>query len=312
MGKQPAASSGGRAMSYSSRDRACLGCEKTFRSTGHARCKTCRGTRKDRACINCGRQYRGDQPICNRCRNVERSCIECGRAFRSVSNFVCGRCRTTERDCYGCGRTYRGHGRLCGTCLVRERDCVECSTTFVGGRALCNRCLYSPRICTRCGASFPSASNRICPACRTIERICSGCGRTFRAATNTVCLTCYFRSMPDGGTAAYRTYSNARRARVRAAEVTGPVPRETYTAIAASGPCVYCGDRASTVDHVRPLSRGGAEHPANLVPACQSCNSSKGSRLLTEWDAGRVTYAAKHCPKVAADLADLLTVELTS
>lgn len=48
-------------------------------------------------------------------------------------------------------------------------------------------------------------------------------------------------------------------------------------------PCVYCSATPTSVDHVVPLSRGGTHWEGNLVPACKRCNSSKGTRLLTEW-----------------------------
>ncbi len=51
-----------------------------------------------------------------------------------------------------------------------------------------------------------------------------------------------------------------------------------------SGACFYCGaEKCGGVDHVVPLSRGGAHELANLVGACASCNSSKGAKLLSEW-----------------------------
>jgi len=106
-----------------------------------------------------------------------------------------------------------------------------------------------------------------------------------------------------------RATDNTRRARKRAAEVTGPVSVEVYMAILASGPCVYCGAPAAHVDHVRPLARGGWEHPDNLVPACQSCNLSKHAALLTEWRPDRVSHGATHSVKVSAEL-DRLTTEL--
>lgn len=37
---------------------------------------------------------------------------------------------------------------------------------------------------------------------------------------------------------------------------------------------------AVTVDHVVPRSRGGSDHPNNLVLACFGCNSTKGSTLV--------------------------------
>jgi 5-methylcytosine-specific restriction endonuclease McrA len=97
-----------------------------------------------------------------------------------------------------------------------------------------------------------------------------------------------------------RARNNARRARKRAAEVAGPVPASVYAAIRAEGPCVYCGAPADTVEHITPLARGGWECPDNLVPACASCNSSKGPKLLTEWMPDRVAYAVRISSKVAA------------
>lgn len=50
------------------------------------------------------------------------------------------------------------------------------------------------------------------------------------------------------------------------------------------GVCAYCGSsRTVTADHVVPISRGGTNFPANIRPACKSCNSSKGSKKLSEW-----------------------------
>lgn len=46
------------------------------------------------------------------------------------------------------------------------------------------------------------------------------------------------------------------------------------------GLCWMCGEVADTVDHVKPLSRGGAHMASNLRPACRPCNSRKRDR----WD----------------------------
>lgn len=47
--------------------------------------------------------------------------------------------------------------------------------------------------------------------------------------------------------------------------------------------CAYCDQACETVDHIVPLNRGGDNQKQNLTPACRSCNSSKGDRLLSEW-----------------------------
>jgi 5-methylcytosine-specific restriction endonuclease McrA len=46
--------------------------------------------------------------------------------------------------------------------------------------------------------------------------------------------------------------------------------------------CAYCGQRANSVDHVVPRSRGGGHEWANVVAACSRCNHKKGSHLLAE------------------------------
>jgi 5-methylcytosine-specific restriction endonuclease McrA len=98
---------------------------------------------------------------------------------------------------------------------------------------------------------------------------------------------------------------HARRARKAGAEVAGPVPFAVYRQIRAAGPCVYCDAPATTADHVRPLTQGGHEAEYNLVPACKPCNSSKGARLLSEWDPVRATHGAACSPKVAAEMQRL-------
>ncbi len=67
--------------------------------------------------------------------------------------------------------------------------------------------------------------------------------------------------------------------------------------------CAYC-DRLAvlTVDHVVPLDRGGSHYPENLVPACQSCNSSKRNRLLSEWRGGAHAHIAAFAVEVAASV----------
>jgi len=46
--------------------------------------------------------------------------------------------------------------------------------------------------------------------------------------------------------------------------------------------CQYCGDRAETLDHVLPRSRGGAHTWENVVAACRACNVRKADHLLSE------------------------------
>lgn len=55
--------------------------------------------------------------------------------------------------------------------------------------------------------------------------------------------------------------------------------------------CAYCSSPAVGWDHIIPRSRGGSHSPDNLVPACASCNSQKGSKTADEY---RVWLARKN------------------
>ncbi len=46
--------------------------------------------------------------------------------------------------------------------------------------------------------------------------------------------------------------------------------------------CAYCGQHATTVDHVLPSSRGGRNSWLNTVAACGPCNHRKGNRTPDE------------------------------
>lgn len=64
-----------------------------------------------------------------------------------------------------------------------------------------------------------------------------------------------------------------------------PIPAEGLDALQEwwGGRCAYCGRSATTYDHVFPVSAGGQTRRSNIVPACVSCNSSKGARDPWPW-----------------------------
>jgi 5-methylcytosine-specific restriction enzyme A len=55
--------------------------------------------------------------------------------------------------------------------------------------------------------------------------------------------------------------------------------RKTRTRILTRdhGRCQRCGNPASEVDHIRPVARGGSDHPANLEAICRACNLAKSA-----------------------------------
>jgi hypothetical protein len=45
-------------------------------------------------------------------------------------------------------------------------------------------------------------------------------------------------------------------------------------------PCVYCGAKPESLDHIQPLAHGGANGWPNRAPACHRCNGEKGHATL--------------------------------
>ena len=80
-------------------------------------------------------------------------------------------------------------------------------------------------------------------------------------------------------------YNATRRARNRGAQGSHTVAEWREKLDLLGGCCVYCGrdDVPIHRDHKVPLVRGGTNDIANIVPACASCNSKKGTRTAAEF-----------------------------
>jgi 5-methylcytosine-specific restriction endonuclease McrA len=60
--------------------------------------------------------------------------------------------------------------------------------------------------------------------------------------------------------------------------------------------CGYCGHKATTIDHIRPRSKGGKHVWENVVACCRPCNQKKGNKQLSElsgWKLRSKPYAPK-------------------
>lgn len=97
----------------------------------------------------------------------------------------------------------------------------------------------------------------------------------------------YYKANKEALKAAVRAYEKAhaeegrawrrRRKALLKSYAIGSITPDLLTAKFAywGNRCWMCGGEPATVDHVKPLSKGGAHCLANLRPACVSCNSSK-------------------------------------
>ena len=51
----------------------------------------------------------------------------------------------------------------------------------------------------------------------------------------------------------------------------------------SNGKCVYCGAKATEIDHVVPKANGGTDSTYNLVASCRTCNQKKSNLSLKEF-----------------------------
>ena len=82
----------------------------------------------------------------------------------------------------------------------------------------------------------------------------------------------------------YRMHCNNRRARKRKLPHTLTVEQWGQVKERFNGKCAYCEkEKDLTQEHFVPIAKGGEYTHNNIIPACQSCNSSKGNRDFFEW-----------------------------
>lgn len=120
-------------------------------------------------------------------------------------------------------------------------------------------------------------------------RWCRGCCLWLRSALISqgacrVCLNAEYR-------AHYRRNPRIKAQKVARRRGTDPVPPDAdFVAELFGYSCAYCGGPQQSWDHVIPVVRGGRSEAGNIVPACVSCNSSKGSRDVYVWSDGRPVH----------------------
>lgn len=147
-------------------------------------------------------------------------------------------------------------------------------------------------ICTKCGETKPPSEYyrryRYCKACARRQMAAYASANRERVAEYKAGWLKANRERSRATRAALspeQKWANLHRIRMaRAGVPVGHTAAEWFAVVAlCDGRCVYCGEPATTQDHVIPLSRGGDDGIENVVPACRSCNSSKKDKLPSEW-----------------------------
>lgn len=186
--------------------------------------------------------------------------------------------------CVTCGASFQGHRATAKYC---SEDCR--ALDYMGPRVKCPLPADHPvrveivrqKLIERQAAREVRQPKRSDYAWRT-ARECRGCAAWFSPLYTPRMLDCSVRC-------ARRVARRRRRAHEKGA--LGSWVWSDFMRIARKFGycCAYCGVKPPRLDpdHVVPLSRGGYDSPANLLPACADCNGSKCDKLPDEWATDR-------------------------
>jgi 5-methylcytosine-specific restriction endonuclease McrA len=129
------------------------------------------------------------------------------------------------------------------------------------------------KVCRLCGRGRP-ASEFLAGKAKKPTSACASCRRKRQQQH----IRNFYRSLPPDKR---HELTHKRRAQAYGVE---HVPYSRTEILARWGHrCAYCSALATHLDHVHPLSKGGADVEHNIVPACATCNLSKGAKTLAEW-----------------------------
>lgn len=128
---------------------------------------------------------------------------------------------------------------------------------------------------------LPSSVSIKCPGCGKDSSI-----RLMNRRETTLCFECVFQQV---------VFRWGKRGSVRFGIESRPYKTSVNLSAmkqiilgSSADPCVYCGGKAESVDHIRPKSDGGDSTVRNLAPACLSCNHAKGSKSILLFLVGKV------------------------
>jgi 5-methylcytosine-specific restriction endonuclease McrA len=62
--------------------------------------------------------------------------------------------------------------------------------------------------------------------------------------------------------------------------------------------CGYCGDPATSLDHIIPRFCSGSNNRNNLLPACRRCNANKASAKMEDWYRQQSYFTEENLDKI--------------
>jgi len=117
------------------------------------------------------------------------------------------------------------------------------------------------------------------------------------------CKTCYNIRRRENATKKKHTDSVGSMKRRGESDIEYTHQQWKETVIFFGGKCAYCGrtmrkGERLTKDHLEPVSVGGATTQENVIPACHSCNSSKGASEWRSWFMAQPFFSQERMNKI--------------
>lgn len=222
---------------------------KRFNTHGDATVVKTRPTVPERTCTVCGRhgprnEFWGDRSIHKRCRATFESGVHKDKAGTGVTKW-----------CTGCEKS-----KPLSDFIRNQARCKSCTTDHKRQQQADRRAGREPILCQG-------------PCGRMLDPIAFDPGFV-------TCRRCRFEDNPEK----YRAQWRRRRARKLGAPGKHTAKEWEALKVRYGGLCAYCGIAPGLFrDHVVPLVKGGSDYAANLLPACESCNSSKHDAFPAQW-----------------------------
>lgn len=212
---------------------------------------------------------------------VLKECGYCGASFKPRNrgrdaNKFCSR----ECGLKGQRRRYEGVG---DHCVVYFKQCAACGKPFVARRSL------TPVCSEECRKEIARRKTRARSAGKKeiTETKCKGCGALFTPEYgNKKRMFCSTKCLKSHG---LRVGKSVRRARIRGASAMDRIdPLKVFER--DGWKCKLCGTptpliirgfglpNSPELDHIVPVSKGGAHTYANTQCLCRACNQAKGNK----------------------------------
>lgn len=221
--------------------------------------------------------------VCSRC-----CCSKRASEFyksRAAKDGLCSICKACEKKRDRRQTRPTPDRKVCSACSVEKSSAAfnKNSRASDGLQSACRMCNIEYEESRVRKQRVPSPEHKMCSMCNLVKvksefskMSASRDGLQYR------CKACSAEIEANRSMASRRSRNHNRRVRLANTESFTVLRKEIRRLY--RNKCFNCGSAENqSIDHVVPLARGGRHSIGNLITLCTNCNSSKGSKTLSEW-----------------------------